>query len=104
MLRLTDGLTDILTEADGDILGDTLALRLTDGDTLELGLIDAEGLILAETLALGEMDAEILALGDKELLTDDDRLIEGDTDVEGDRLLLTDAEGLMLGQIGRAHV
>ena len=69
------------------MLGDALALGLTDDDGETLGLAEADGLTLADGLIEGDSEAEgeTLALG--ETLGDSDT--EGDTDAEG----LTDADG-----------
>lgn len=103
-LLLGDWLALGLTEADsldeGEIEALGLRLRLTD----ELGDSDGDGETLGDSLALGEREADGLTEGEAELdgdtealgESDGDSLDEGDAEAEGERLGLTLALGLML--------
>lgn len=76
-----------LALAEGEILGDSDALRLIDGDAEALALIlgdaDELGLILGDAEALGDMDGETLGLALR--LADGD--IEGLSDGEAELIV-----------------
>lgn len=94
---LGDSLDEGLTDALGEIEGETLAL----GDPLLLGLREGDSELLGDALALGEIDGDSLLEGDAEL--DGETL--SDTLPLGERLGLglVLADGDELGEVVNAN-